>query len=310
MPIRTSTWINNSVGIERGPLAFALRIKEQWRRAKDLLHDFDEYEVLPQSPWNYALQIDRNASNIEVQTRAVSDVPFDTDAAPIVLTAPAKRLPSWGKRTVPGEVVFGKANNNWQQIERVSVSKPLEPDLPHRLRVEANGDHFRIFVDDMDRPRIDQKDSTFASGSVGLRVYECNATFDHVTLDGKPIVDWKQLGGEWNKADGKIAAKSARDGKAVAPSLDDCRGFTLEATITASAGGDAGVIFRVHDATEKLDGYRGYYVGLSARKGQSMDPQEPPQSPVRSSEPLEQVELIPFGSAKLRVSYFPVLAPK
>ncbi len=35
----------------------------------------------------------------------------------------------------------------------------------------------------------------------------------------------------------------------------------------------------------------------------------PPQSPVSSSSPLETVELIPYGAAKLRITAFPVLAP-
>ena len=34
-----------------------------------------------------------------------------------------------------------------------------------------------------------------------------------------------------------------------------------------------------------------------------------PQSPVGSSEPVETVPLIPYGSAKLRITAFPLVAP-
>ena len=32
MPVRATRWYNDSVAIERGPLVFALKIGEDWRR--------------------------------------------------------------------------------------------------------------------------------------------------------------------------------------------------------------------------------------------------------------------------------------
>ncbi|MGN6505869.1 MAG: beta-L-arabinofuranosidase domain-containing protein, partial [Tepidisphaeraceae bacterium] len=72
MTVRTSRWVNHSVGFERGPLAFALAIEEKWKRTKDHLGDFDEFEVLPESPWNYAVQLPGDGSDVAVKTHPVS----------------------------------------------------------------------------------------------------------------------------------------------------------------------------------------------------------------------------------------------
>ena len=49
---------NDAVAIERGPLVFALPIEAEWKKVKDN-PQFADWEVYPKSPWNYALQIDR-----------------------------------------------------------------------------------------------------------------------------------------------------------------------------------------------------------------------------------------------------------
>ena len=315
MAVRTSTWINDSVGLERGPLAFSLRIQEQWRRANDYAGTFDEYEVVPQSPWNYALQIDRDAPEVSVQTGPVQAMPFSSAEAPVVLEVPAKRLPGWGLRTALGQVLLGRADGGWQPI--AAAPMPLEPDVPHRVKVFAQGSNLRVYVDNMDRPVLDRDDAVLAAGAVGLRAYDTKASFDDVRLNGRLVADfqsdasgWKTYGGRWQVRDGRYEAVAQPAAKAVFATPTPLRDFTLEATVAVQAGGNAGVIFRVTEPTDTLDGYRGYYVGLSCTPGQSEDAQEPPVSPVNSDQSTETVELIPFGSTKLRVSYFPVLKPE
>ena len=50
MKVRTSTWIDNSLGLERGPLAFSLKIKEQWEKIHDYPNGCDEYQIVCRNP--------------------------------------------------------------------------------------------------------------------------------------------------------------------------------------------------------------------------------------------------------------------
>ncbi|OMF29821.1 hypothetical protein BK133_17655 [Paenibacillus sp. FSL H8-0548] len=104
MEIKTSTWVNNSIGIERGPLVFSLKIEENWVEQFNPAPQvnapgFKEYNIHAASPWNYGLLIDREnpAASIEVITSPMPENPFIQETTPIKLIAKGKRIPSWGK---------------------------------------------------------------------------------------------------------------------------------------------------------------------------------------------------------------------
>ncbi len=96
MAVRTSTWYNNSIALERGPLVYALKIGESWHKIKQTGPSSD-WEVYPTTPWNYALDIDRNnlAKSVEVKELPIARQPFSVDGAPVELTLKARRLTSW-----------------------------------------------------------------------------------------------------------------------------------------------------------------------------------------------------------------------
>lgn len=109
MKLKTTTWINNSIGIERGPLVYSLRMKENWQvKDKPIAGmpgfdpsalGFNEYTVKADNPWNYGLLIDREhpEKSIDVITGPMPENPFKQETTPIKLVAKAKKIPSWGK---------------------------------------------------------------------------------------------------------------------------------------------------------------------------------------------------------------------
>lgn len=104
MEIKTTNWVNNSVGIERGPLVYSLQIEEQWKELSNPVPQvkadgFKEYGIDAASPWNYGLLLDREnpGASIQVVTSEMPDNPFVQETTPVKLIAKAKLIPSWGK---------------------------------------------------------------------------------------------------------------------------------------------------------------------------------------------------------------------
>lgn len=88
------------VSLELGPLVFALRIAETWRKdPKDARSSaaFPAWDVFPASPWNYALALrrGRRLPAFDLVARAVGDNPWTPGSAPYVLRVPARRVPGW-----------------------------------------------------------------------------------------------------------------------------------------------------------------------------------------------------------------------
>jgi uncharacterized protein len=99
MPVRLYHGDKGAVAIERGPLVYALPIDADWRKVKDRDNlPFDDWEVYPKSPWNYALVIDRDHpdQSAKFENRAVGDGPFSVAGAPVVARVSGRRLPGWG----------------------------------------------------------------------------------------------------------------------------------------------------------------------------------------------------------------------
>ena len=96
MQVRQSTWYNNLIAVERGPLVFSLKIGESWHKIKQTGPAAD-WEVYPTTPWNYALIIDNDnlPASFQVTQLPVGHQPFSIDEAPVEIKVKARRLPEW-----------------------------------------------------------------------------------------------------------------------------------------------------------------------------------------------------------------------
>lgn len=103
MEVAADTWYENSVAIERGPLVYALKMKEDWERKEPEDSRFGPhyYQVTSTEPWNYGLvDFDRNRANeiakvIIDPEKQQSAFPWNAENAPIEIKMKARLIPTW-----------------------------------------------------------------------------------------------------------------------------------------------------------------------------------------------------------------------
>ena len=87
---------NGAISIEMGPLVYALKIEEEWKRLKGET-PFADWEVFPKSDWNYALAFDAEGGiEIDVTEQEVGENPFSPEGAPVRIMVPGIRVKGWG----------------------------------------------------------------------------------------------------------------------------------------------------------------------------------------------------------------------
>jgi uncharacterized protein len=97
MEMRFSRWFERSLGIERGPLVYALKIEEDWREVKTDQWEYTFFEVHPKTPWNYGIpQRYIRPENFKVDVKNdVPDMPWNLEHNPIEIRTIGKRIPFW-----------------------------------------------------------------------------------------------------------------------------------------------------------------------------------------------------------------------
>jgi hypothetical protein len=94
----------NAATVQRGPLVYALSVRENWREflsrhtPKPVPFGWKSFEISTESPWNYGLVLGPDAArSFTVRTTPLAEgqSPWDPAHCPIQLVAKARRLPQW-----------------------------------------------------------------------------------------------------------------------------------------------------------------------------------------------------------------------
>jgi DUF1680 family protein len=134
MDLTTSNWGKNSRTVERGPLVYALKIKERWEKGQQEIEG-DYYSVFPESIWNYGILQDvvnnpKDNLKVKVVKEVNGDFIWNLEHAPIEITAPGKQIPGWKINsdgvanqpvTTRHGLYLGKVSDKTEQLTLVPV---------------------------------------------------------------------------------------------------------------------------------------------------------------------------------------------
>lgn len=101
--IRIRRWAlnGNCASISRGPLDYSLEIGEKWstraceKWVRNEIGGDIAYQIHPQTPWNYALDVSSAGEIRVLEMRGVKPQPWNNPDAPIVLGVRGRRLEQW-----------------------------------------------------------------------------------------------------------------------------------------------------------------------------------------------------------------------
>ncbi|MCF8242608.1 MAG: glycoside hydrolase family 127 protein [Melioribacteraceae bacterium] len=97
MEIELSRWYENSYGIERGPLVYALKMNEQWEEVKTEEWENSYFEVRSDDKWNYGILADA-IENMDFTFESkgnVTNMPWNVANAPVIIKTNGKLIDSW-----------------------------------------------------------------------------------------------------------------------------------------------------------------------------------------------------------------------
>ncbi len=100
MHVITSSWGENGIGVERGPLVFSYPITGEASIARDYersTREFPAYEFTPAVEWNYALSLAKG--EIHTSIHEIKGYPWSEGNSPVKLKVPVRKIKNWSLET-------------------------------------------------------------------------------------------------------------------------------------------------------------------------------------------------------------------
>lgn len=224
---------------------------------------------------NYATEFDNFTYEVDIKPEGTGDAGVLFRASKAALGTDTYEGYYVGINKTSNEVVMGSSNGRWSFIDKASIE--ATSDGVYHLKVEALGNQIKVYVEDMNNPKLTVEDSRYTKGYIGLRSYKCPAQWDNVSVAKKVVEpnvfrddfldgntdEWTTYGGSWSIVNGSYkvgadpGAKSLINGVTV-------QNFNMEVEVNIGEVGNAGVIFRATNPSVGTDAFNGYYVGLNA----------------------------------------------
>jgi hypothetical protein len=126
----------NAASVDFGPLSFSLAIKERFASYGGRDSKWPEWEVFPDSPWNYGLVLDgqnpADSFKLIASDKPLSSQPFTPETVPIRLEATGRRIPNW---QIDSHNVVGKLQPSPVKSDQPDEKITLIPMGAARLRL-------------------------------------------------------------------------------------------------------------------------------------------------------------------------------
>jgi hypothetical protein len=134
MKVKATEWPDNGIGVERGPLVYALPIETKWASFSEASYSSEEFPTWvadPAGEWNYGVVIDpaKAGTQVEVKQRPgahdLANSAWPWSDAPTVLTVPARKLEAWDYETNPKEP-HQRFTPNLPDADKIKASDQVE----------------------------------------------------------------------------------------------------------------------------------------------------------------------------------------